>query len=523
VTDDLFVIKNLPLYLGDFACTWLEHLPRNKINDWTDLRRVFVGNFQGTYMPPGKQWELRNCKQQSRESLREYIWRFSKRCTELPGATDNDAISAFQNGTTCTSFIRRLGCRMPRTTRELLDIASNHTDGEEAVAATLNTPQGKGKQVVDHGEGTSSRFRKKKKNDKRCCDDNFVAAVERKALRPKGNQAKPAPSRDHFEKLLDVLCPHHEVPVKHTLRECQLMKNYVKGTLKPKTADHPDKQSPSYDNDDGAGAVFSGEDGAMHMIFGGSLARPSRRREKLIRREVLNVDIAVPSYLKWSEVLITLDRKEHPENVPQPRSYPLVVAPLFKSRRIHKVLMDGGSGINVLYASTLDEMGIPRSALRPLMAPVHGVVPGIEALPLGQIDLPVAFRDVRNFRTEIITFEVVGFSGTYHAILGRPAYAKFMVVPNYTYLKLKIPGPKVIITVGLTYQHAYECDTECFQFAEATIRFERLHVEPQSEDQDVPESSKRVACSFEPTKDVKDAVVSNDGRTLRIGTTLDPK
>jgi hypothetical protein len=34
--------------------------------------------------------------------------------------------------------------------------------------------------------------------------------------------------------------------------------------------------------------------------------------------------------------------------------------------------MDGGSGINVLYASTLDEMGIPRSALRPLTAPFHG-------------------------------------------------------------------------------------------------------------------------------------------------------
>jgi hypothetical protein len=45
VTDDLFVIKNLPLYLGDSSRTWLEHLPRNKINDWTDLRRVFVGNF----------------------------------------------------------------------------------------------------------------------------------------------------------------------------------------------------------------------------------------------------------------------------------------------------------------------------------------------------------------------------------------------------------------------------------------------------------------------------------------------
>jgi hypothetical protein len=281
-TDDLFVIKNLPLYLGDSARTWLENLPRDKINDWTDLCRVFVGNFQGTYMRPGKQWELHNCKQQPRESLREYIRCFSKHCTELPSATDNDAILAFQNDTTCTSLIHRLGHRMPRTTRELLDIASNHADSEEAMAATLKTPQGKGKQVVDHGEGTSSHFKKKKKNDKRRRDDNFVTAVECKASRPKGNPGKPALSRDHLEKLLDVSCPHHEVPVKHKLRECRLMKNYVKGTLKPKTADQPDKQGPSHDNYDSAGAMFLDEDSAVHMIFGESPARPSRRHEKLI-------------------------------------------------------------------------------------------------------------------------------------------------------------------------------------------------------------------------------------------------
>jgi hypothetical protein len=236
---------------------------------------------------------------------------------------------------------------MLRTTRELLDVASNHAYGEEAVDAMLNTPRGKGKQIVDHDEGTSSRFKKKKKkkkNDKHRRDENFVATVERKASRPKGNQGKPAPTRDHFEKLLDAPCPHHEVPVKHTLRECRLMKNYVKSTLKPRTTDQPDKQGPSHDNDDGAGAFFPGEDGAVHMIFGGSLARPSRRREKLIWREVMNADVATPSYLKWSEVLITFDRKVHPGTVPQSGSYPLVVAPLFKSRRVHKVLMDGGAG-----------------------------------------------------------------------------------------------------------------------------------------------------------------------------------
>jgi hypothetical protein len=152
--------------------------------------------------------------------------------------------------------------------------------------------------------------------------------------------------------------------------------------------------------------------------------------------------------------------------------------------------MDGGSGINVLYASTLNDMGIPRSTLRPSTAPFHGVVPGMEALPIRQIDLPVTFGDVQNFCTETLTFEVVGFSGTYHAILGRPAYAKFMVMLNYTYLKLKIPGLKGIITEGSTYQRAYECDVECFQFTEAIIRSERLRVKPRSKDRDVPESSK---------------------------------
>jgi alpha-beta hydrolase superfamily lysophospholipase len=77
--------------------------------------------------------------------------------------TDNDAISAFQDGTMCTSLIHRLGRRMPRTTHELLDIASNDADGKEAVAAPLNTPQGKGKQVVDHGEGMSSRFKRSRR------------------------------------------------------------------------------------------------------------------------------------------------------------------------------------------------------------------------------------------------------------------------------------------------------------------------------------------------------------------------
>jgi hypothetical protein len=42
-----------------------------------------------------------------------------------------------------------------------------------------------------------------------------------------------------------------------------------------------------------------------------------------------------------------------------------------------------------------------------------------------------------------------------------------MAVPNYTYLKLKMPGPNGVITVGPTYKHTFECDVECMEYAEA--------------------------------------------------------
>jgi hypothetical protein len=94
--------------------------------------------------------------------------------------------------------------------------------------------------------------------------------------------------------------------------------------------------------------------------------------------------------------------------------------------------MDGGSSLNILYAHTLWLMGIGLDQLWPSMTSFHGVAPGKRVQPLGQIDLSVWFGTLDNFRKETLTFEVVGFRGAYHAILGRQCYAKFMAVPNYT-------------------------------------------------------------------------------------------
>jgi hypothetical protein len=261
------------------------------------------------------------------------------------------------------------------------------------------------------------------------------------------------------------------------------------------------------------------------MIYGGQVVNASARHRKQERREVCSVKVAVPVYLDWSDKPITFDQTDHPDYVPSLGRYPLVVDPIIGNVRLTKVLMDGGSNLNIIYAETLGLLRIDLSSVRTGAAPFHGIVPGKRVQPLGQLDLPVCFGTPSKFRKETLTFEVVGFRGTYHAVLGRPCYAKFMVVPNYTYLKLKMPGPNGVITVGPTYQHAYECDVECVEYAEALAESEALIADLESLSREAP-NVKRHAGNFEPAETVKSVPLDpcNDAsKQIQIGSELDPK
>ncbi|XP_066323524.1 uncharacterized protein [Miscanthus floridulus] len=50
-----------------------------------------------------------------------------------------------------------------------------------------------------------------------------------------------------------------------------------------------------------------------------------------------------------------------------------MVDPIISMKRLTKVLMDGGSGLNIMYAETFDAMGIDWSRIRPTMAPFHNI------------------------------------------------------------------------------------------------------------------------------------------------------
>jgi hypothetical protein len=100
-----------------------------------------------------------------------------------------------------------------------------------------------------------------------------------------------------------------------------------------------------------------------------------------------------------------------------------------------------------------------------------------------------------------------------------------MTIPNYTYLKVKMPGPNGVITIGSAYKHTYECDVACTEYAKALFESEALAADLEKLSKAIPDPKRHVD-SFEPVEEVKLVpLCSNDpdGKVLKVSAALDPK
>jgi hypothetical protein len=167
----------------------------------------------------------------------------------------------------------------------------------------------------------------------------------------------------------------------------------------------------------------------------------------------------VSKYLNWSQYPIQFSREDQWTNVGNTGLYPLVLDPTIARMTVTKVLIDGGAGLNIIFSETLRKMGLNLARLiTPTGVPFYEIVPGKAAMPLRQITLPVTFGSLTNYRTEFIQFEVADFETSYHAILGRPALAKFMAIPHYPYLLLKMSGPHGVLSLRGDLKRTFDCD-----------------------------------------------------------------
>jgi hypothetical protein len=125
-------------------------------------------------------------------------------------------------------------------------------------------------------------------------DEELIVAAEYDFKRQARQHA------DHFEKLLKATYPNHTYPIRHKLKECTMMNNYMT------TGTFARGKKPEGDLMGKAAAPFPKEKAVM-SIYDGPTPHESQCKLNLVGRAINIVSLVVLEYLRWSESPITFD------------------------------------------------------------------------------------------------------------------------------------------------------------------------------------------------------------------------
>ena len=207
-------------------------------------------------------------------------------------------------------------------------------------------------------------------------------------------------------------------------------------------------ETPSEDEDEPRQKNTGGQKKFPPEVKTVNMIHVTKRRSKHALRDVCAVERVTPKFNPWSACPITFDRRDDTTSTRHGGSAALVLDPIINGYHLTRVLMDGGSSLNLIYQDTVHKMGIDPTRISQSNTTFKGVIPGTEARCTGSLVLEVVFGSPDNFQSEKLTFDIAPFRSGYQALLGRTTFARFNAIPHYAYLKLNMPGPRGIITVN---------------------------------------------------------------------------
>ncbi|KAM0923579.1 hypothetical protein ACQ4PT_005449 [Festuca glaucescens] len=579
-----WAVRFIPSVLVGPARIWLNNLPAGSINGWLDFEEAFVSNFSSTYRRPNRPQQLAMCQQRENETDREYLTRWNNTRNSCEGVIEAQAIAWFCNGCRRGSPLwQRLQRNMPATLAEMIRVADSYALGDPMQPAIAGDPLPRFPVRQDQYRNSHHNKRREDFPDKRygmqqvaTMQNNPEAGrSQRQKTRnqPWAGQKKQwvekKPWHDQpkytMESAMDQSCRWHTPdptkPANHLTKDCSWTKKLMmKAAMKEGFETLPPPPLLTRAN---AQPVYAQQNRpqqqGVHQVAQGNnnhappptpqgrnvyhdpdvccvvFVTEPRDRQSMHRRsmEVNAVIPAVPKYMLWSEQEITWSFKDHPKVMPNPGGYALVVDPIMhgtSSRvRFSKVLVDNGSSINIMYRHAMHTLGITENMLEPSRTTFHGIVPGLSCSPMGKVRVDVLFGSRDNCRVENILFEVVDLDSPYHALLGRPALAKFMASTHTAYLKMKMPAPNGPLTVVGNYKVSLETASAGSNLAESLViaeekrRMQTAVALAQSSQLNLAAMSDPLSGpAFKPAKETKDIVLdpAYPERTVRIGAGL---
>ena len=145
-----------------------------------------------------------------------------------------------------------------------------------------------------------------------------------------------------------------------------------------------------------------------------------------------------------------LERCQHPHD------YPLVIRAVVANKTVHRVLVDNGSSVDIIFALAFDKMGIRRERIEPVSTHLRGFS-GEKVLPLGSIQLVLTLGDPPCQETTTTRFLVVDASSAYNMLLGRPSLNAIKSIPSAYHMMIKFPTVSRVGMVRGDQRAAREC------------------------------------------------------------------
>jgi hypothetical protein len=217
--------------------------------------------------------------------------RFFDKCATIVDVTDKEVIDLFQDGLYHHRTFEDFGRCRPSSITKIKDMITSWADEEDKANAKYNAIRGKSKQNVggsnnnnwDQG-GRNNNYSGPNRIRK---PNNTIAAIQRHA---KDNSKKTSGG---FKDLLKEKCSWH-LKGNNTTEQCYQLRRALKDSPDPRPP-HDKKGKKKVDE---GNVDFQEPDKTVNVLFGGL---PTKRSQKATRREVLNIEPAVPTPLWWSE------------------------------------------------------------------------------------------------------------------------------------------------------------------------------------------------------------------------------
>ncbi|GKC00054.1 reverse transcriptase domain-containing protein, partial [Tanacetum coccineum] len=386
------------------ARVWFDELPPESIDSYKDLKAAFLAYFMQQKKHVKDPVEIHNIKQKDGETIEEFMERFKVETGRMKGAPECMKISGFMHGVNNPELTKRLNEHVPKTLEEMMTTTTAFIRGETAAASKkkVHTPWKPQDQSKRHNSERRSDFRNQPRDGRGSSKftplnrtPKEIFAAESEKFKPPPPMVTPADKRSS-----NKFCEFHN-DKGHSTDECMQLKKQI-------------------------------EELPWHKV--------TRQKVTLSFAQVNEITFLPLSANKGTEG-------------------PLVIEAEIEGHAVHRMYVDGGSSMEVLYEHCFNRL---RPEIKSQIVPATTSLTGFSGetiWPLGQLRLLVTIGDAEHFTKAWMNFMIVRSPLPYNGIIGRPGIREIQAVPSTAHGMLKFPVDGGVVTIRSTILTPNGCAT----------------------------------------------------------------